>query len=127
LAAWVLDASALLCVIFREPGHRRVVPTLDDACMSTVNLAEVLTRILRDGQPIEGILTRFERFPIEWVPFSDIDAGQSAQLWPITGHAGLSLGDRACLALAIGRSLPAVTTDRVWAGLGLPIQVELIR
>ncbi len=95
--------------------------------MSTVNLAETYTRLVRDGHPLAGILARLDGLPIEWVAFSDVHAAKSGELWRSTRQAGLSLGDRACLALAIERGLPVLTADRAWAGLGLPVEVQLIR
>jgi PIN domain nuclease of toxin-antitoxin system len=123
----VLDASALLAFLFGEPGHDRVQDSLDEACMSTVNLAEVLLRLARDEAPLELLGAHLARFDIEWVAFETIHAFQSATLWSVTRRAGLSLGDRACLALAIERGLPVLTADRIWAGLDLPIDVRLIR
>jgi ribonuclease VapC len=123
----VLDASALLALLFEEPGHERVAVAADGACVSTVNLAEALTRVVRGGQLVASVLERLEVYDIEWVPFSDFHAAEAAMLWPDTSRAGLSLGDRACLALAIERSLPVLTADRAWAGLGLPVEVVLIR
>jgi ribonuclease VapC len=127
LATVVLDASALLSVVFEERGYERVLPLLESACVSTVNLAEVFTRIVRDRRPIEDVVARFDRFSVEWVAFSEGHAAQAAELWPLTRGAGLSLGDRACLALAVERSLPVLTADRAWTGLGLPVEVVLIR
>jgi ribonuclease VapC len=123
----VLDASALLVLLLDEPGRQSVEAALDDGCMSTVNLAEVYTRLVRDGHDLAGILARLDGLPIEWVAFSDVHAAKVGELWPSTSRAGLSLGDRACLALAIERGLPVLTADRVWAGLGLPVEVRLIR
>ena len=124
---FVLDASALLALLFEEPGHDRVALAADRAAVSTVNLAEVLTRFARAGHPVAAVLANLSTFAIEWVPFDEAHAGEVAALWPKTRHAGLSLADRACLALALDRGLPVLTADRVWAELGLPVDIRLIR
>lgn len=123
----VLDASAALAFLFREPGHERVAEIVNDSRMSTVNLAEVLSRFTRDGHAVAVVWARLRRSPIEWVPLAESHATVAAELAPFTMPYGLSLGDRACLALAIERGLPVLTADRAWAGLGLPVEVRLIR
>jgi PIN domain nuclease of toxin-antitoxin system len=124
---FVLDASALLALLFEEPGHDRVALAADGAAVSTVNLAEVLTRFVRAGHPVGPVLKNLDTYAIEWVAFDDVHAAEVAALWPRTRRAGLSLADRACLALAIDRGLPVLTADRAWAELGLPIDIRLIR
>jgi len=123
----VLDASALLAFLFREPGHERVAEVIDDSCMSTVNLAEVLTRFTRDGHAAAAVLARLRRSAIAWIPFAEDHATAAAELAPLTIPYGLSLGDRACLALAMMRGEPAMTADRTWAQLDLGIRIDLIR
>jgi PIN domain nuclease of toxin-antitoxin system/ribosomal protein S18 acetylase RimI-like enzyme len=105
------------------PGRRYVDSLIEQACMSTDNLAETYTCIVRDDRPLAGILTRLDALPIEWVAFSDVHASKVGELWRSTRRAGLSLRDRACLAIAIERRLPLLATNRVWAGLGLPVEV----
>ncbi|MGH6915530.1 MAG: type II toxin-antitoxin system VapC family toxin, partial [Geminicoccales bacterium] len=111
----VLDASALLALLFKESGSERVAAHIRSACMSTVNLAEALTRFARDGRPTAGVIAGLQPFGIEWVVFSETDAARTAELWPFAHQRGLSLGDRACLALALVRELPVLTADRAWA------------
>jgi ribonuclease VapC len=123
----VLDASALLAFLFREPGHERVAEVIDRSLMSTVNLAEVLTRFTRDGHGAAAVLARLRRSAIQWVPFAQDHATIAAELAPLALPHGLSLGDRACLALALTHGEPAMTADRQWAQLDLNIRVELIR
>jgi ribonuclease VapC len=123
----VLDASALLAFLFREPGHETVAALLDGALMSTVNLAEVLSRFARDGHDPRPVAARLARAGIARVAFTERLAMTAAAIVPLVAGRGLSLGDRACLALAMSRGLPALTADRRWAELDLPVPVELIR
>lgn len=122
-----LDASALLALLFREPGHEQVSAVLDQACLSTVNLAEVIGRFVRDGHDAQPIRQRLTATTIEIVPFMATDAALSAALLPVTQPLGLSLGDRACLALALARGIPALTADRTWTQLNLGVTVQVIR
>ena len=123
----VVDASALLAFLFREKGQERVATILDDCCISAVNLSEVLGRFARDGHDVEDALKMLAASPIEIVPFGSDDAALAASLVPMTRPLGLSLGDRACLALAIRREATALTADRTWLRLDLPIEIECIR
>jgi ribonuclease VapC len=95
--------------------------------MSTVNLAEVLCRLARDDRSLEHALDHFEQMGIAWIGFDRELAIGAAALLLRTMPWGLSLGDRACLALARLRNLPAVTADRAWAKLDLGIRVEVVR
>ena len=106
---------------------RRVAEMIDGSCMSTVNLAEVLTRFTRDGHDAAAVLARLRASAIEWAPFTEVQAAVAAELAPLAMPYGLSLGDRACLALALTRGEPAVSADRQWARLDLAIPVEIIR
>jgi ribonuclease VapC len=108
----VLDSSALLALLFSESGCERVAELVPRSFMSTVNLTEVLGRLARDGRALEEALDRIEQMGIAWIDFDrELAVGAAALLLP-TAPWGLSLGDRACLALARLRNLPAVTADR---------------
>jgi ribonuclease VapC len=123
----VLDSSALLAMLFFEPGCERVAEIVPQSCMSTVNLAEVLGRLARDGRALNGVLDQIEQMGIDVIAFDrEMAIGAAALLLP-TAPWGLSLGDRACLALARLRNLPTVTADRAWANLDLEIAIEVIR
>lgn len=122
-----LDASALLALLFEETGHAQVAQVLDDCCMSTVNLAEVLGRFARDGHETDRVSARLQSLPIEIVPFGVSDAVTAASLLPATRPFGLSLGDRACLALARSRGIAAMTADTAWTQLALGIEITVIR
>lgn len=123
----VLDASALLAFMFREQGHERVGPRLAEGWISTVNLSEVLARFARDGHPVAAIADAIAATGVRSVEFSVGQARLAAELAPRTRHLGLSLGDRACLALALSRGLPALTADAAWQHLAVGVPIELIR
>lgn len=122
-----LDASALMAFLFRETGHELVATELSSACISTVNLAEVLGRFTRDGHDAAAVIRKLAATSIEFVPFSSEQATLAAILLPTTRPLGLSLGDRACLALAITRNIPVWTADQSWHQLALKITVRVIR
>jgi ribonuclease VapC len=122
-----LDASAFLAFLFREKGHERVRDFLNEACLSAVSLAEVMGRFVMDGHDAPTVLQRLVAPPLEIVPFGQVDAALTASLLPHTRKLGLSLGDRACLSLAIARNIPALTADRTWIKLDLGIKIEVIR
>jgi len=111
----------------RERGHERVSPLIRDSLLSTVNLSEVLGRFSRDGHDPASVLDRLNRSPIQIVPFTATHASLAASLEPVTRPLGLSLRDRACLALAQAEGVPAVTADRDWARLDLGLDIVLIR
>jgi ribonuclease VapC len=123
----VLDSSALLAMLFFESGCERVAELVPQSCMSTVNLTEVLGRLARDGRALDEALDHIQQIGIVWIDFDRVLAIGAATLLLPTRPWGLSLGDRACLALARLRDLPAVTADRAWAKLDLGIEIEVVR
>ena len=80
---------------------------------------------MRDGHDARTVLHRLTSTSIEIVPCTAADAALAASLVPVTRPLGLSLGDRACLALALARRIPAVTADRTWARLKIGINIQL--
>ncbi len=122
-----LDASALLAFLFREPGHETVFEPISDDCISTVNLSETLSRFARDGHDPEPIAMRLADSPLEIVPFSSRQAILCARLLPPSRVFGLSLGDRACLAVAMERGIAAITAYTVWREIKVAVQIALIR
>lgn len=114
-------------MIFNEPGSDRVAPSLQGALLSTVNLAEVHTRLLLRGVPADFAWSRILSMGCEVSPFDEEQARIAAELVAKTRPLGLSLGDRACLALAMQRHATVYTTDRAWEGLDVGINVEVIR
>lgn len=127
----VLDASAVLAYLQQEAGWDRVESALlgDRCILSSVNLAEVLSRLADWGVPLDEAQARLGALDLEAVAFDGSLAYLTAALRPPTRPLGLSLGDRACLALARRRDLIALTADRGWTRLDarLGVRVESIR
>jgi len=124
----VLDASAILAFLLQEPGHDKITTAmLTRAVASSVNIAEVQTRLVREGGlPDEAwadARTTIQRV----VPFDENDARVTGSLVAQTKHLGLSLGDRACLSLGIALKAPIYTADRSWKKLNLGIPIHVIR
>ena len=97
------------------------------ALVSAINLAETAAVLLDIGVAAATVRSGLSELGVTTVPFDDALAFAAAELRPLTRTAGLSLGDRACLALALQRQLPALTADRVWTRLDLGVDVRLIR
>jgi ribonuclease VapC len=124
----VLDASALLALLNKEPGWEKVDDAIfHGAVMSAVNLSEVGSRLVREGTPATEVAADLRLWPIEIIPFGIDDANAAAAMALITRSAGLSLGDRACLSLAMKLETEALTADRAWSNLSLNVVVTLLR
>lgn len=110
----IIDASAILAAILGETGGDAVFDMLDDAAVSTVNMAEVYTYAALNELPTDAIDAFFADTGIEIASFDQQHAVIAGQLASITRKAGLSLGDRSCLALAKTRGAEVLTADRPW-------------
>lgn len=123
----VLDSSAVLAMINGEPGAEGVIELLDEAILSAVNHAEVMTKLVERG--IDRVLARSTvlKTGIQVIEFGIDLADRTGELRRQTRHLGLSLADRACLALAERERVPAVTADRNWAAVDLGIEIRFIR
>ena len=97
--------------------------------MSSVNLAEVMTILVRDGLPPADAERALAKLPITIHAFDAVLAREAGAMLAITRKFGLSLGDRACLAVAQRENLPVLTGDRAWADAGplVGVTVKLIR
>jgi ribonuclease VapC len=116
----VLDASAVLAVLNDEPGEKKVIPLLPESAISAVNLTEVGAKLLEAGMDEASAQIAVSVLGIgEIVAFTKDLAWEAARLRALTKQYGLSLGDRACLALAIRLNVPAVTADKEWSKLKL--------
>ena len=124
----VLDASALLALLKQESGSEQVATCIKEgAFMSSVNLSEVVAKFSEAGVPEAVIHEILDILGLMIVDFDGTFAYEVGLLRPLTRQVGLSLGDRACLALAKRLNLPAVTSDRAWENLSLDISVQVIR
>jgi len=111
----VLDSSAVLALLLAEPGSEQVLAVLPGAILSAVNFAEVVTKLCERGMPADRARAAIEALGVEVVDFGIELACATGELRNSTRSAGLSLGDRACLALSNQQSLPAMTADAAWA------------
>ena len=124
----VLDASAILALINREPGSDKLTAkVLADAVCSTVNLAEVQAKLVSKGWSPEDAWEDATSPIREAVFFTDEHAKIAGSLVALTQPFGLSLGDRACLALGISLKTPVYTADKTWSRLKLGLRIHLIR
>jgi PIN domain nuclease of toxin-antitoxin system len=123
----VLDASALLALINQEAGSEKVAAVLSTACMSSVNVAEVVSKLMDKGFSEVDIRKIFGALKLLIIPFDEEQGFIAGLLRANTKSLGLSLGDRACLSLAIQQKLSVLTADRVWAGLQLGLNIQMIR
>ncbi|HEX3954986.1 MAG TPA: type II toxin-antitoxin system VapC family toxin [Stellaceae bacterium] len=123
----VVDASVVIAFLVGEPFTRFDSERIGNALISAVNLAEVLTRLPEIGVPEAETAAAIARVNLRVIAFDEEQAAATAALRPLTRRVGLSLGDRACLALGKARACPVVTADRAWAGLDVGVDVILIR
>lgn len=123
----VLDASALIAFLRKDPGAEKVAAVLQRSCISAVNLTETFCKMVEYGKPLEEVAYQIERLCIPVVPFTTEQAKIAASLWKSTRAVGMSLGDRACLALALQTGLPAYTTEGEWLKCDTGAKVKKIR
>lgn len=126
-ALGVFDASVILAIIQQEPGHEKFLDLALGGLTSTVNLAEARAKLSDRGLGRKDIDKAMEFINLSPVAFDIEQAEISSELRSSTKDAGLSLGDRACLALALQRRATAYTADHGWADVKLPIKIKLIR
>ena len=124
----VLDASALLAVSKGEKGADLVLDLLEagDCVISSVNVAEVASKMLEFGLPPHELKRAIGQFIVDVIDFNQEQALACAELRPLTKSAGLSLGDRACLSLAKLMNGTAVTSDRPWMAIAEAVGVKVL-
>lgn len=123
----LLDASAILAVLRHEPGREKVAAHSPEWAISAVNAAEVTAKLVDGGMPDHEVRTTFDDLALEIIPFDAEAALLSGLMRAATRHKGLSLGDRACLALARISGEPVLTADKAWSGLDLGVEIRMVR
>jgi len=123
----VVDASSLLAFLNDEPGADAVWSALAGGLVSTVNWSEVVQKSLQREADVVGMRQDFSEAGLSFMPFTAEQSEIAAELWQSTRRFGLSLADRACLALARERQLSVLTADRAWTEMDLGFDVRLIR
>jgi PIN domain nuclease of toxin-antitoxin system len=123
----VLDSSALLAIAFGEDGAEEAARAVPGGIMSAVNASEVVTKLVDLGAGGEEARQSLFAFGLTIRPFDAAQATEAGMLRAATRAQGLSLGDRACLALALREGARVMTADRAWAKLDLGVEVVLIR
>jgi len=127
MSSAVLDASVLLAHISGERRSDPVPYIAADALMSAVNLAEVFSKLVERNVTPDQADSIIYRYGFDVVSFDEGLARRTGVLRPVTKALGLSLGDRACLALAQRERLPVFTTDKNWTKLSVGIEIRVVR
>ena len=123
----VLDASALLALVNQEPGQDVVAELLPSSLVSAVNASELVAKLTDQGMPEGEVQEVLAALDLTVIPFDEGQGLIAGYLRPVTKHFGLSLGDRACLALGLQTQCPVVTADKAWAKLDLDVEIRVIR
>lgn len=123
----VLDTSAVLALLFGEPGADKAIARGRDGIISTVCYSETVAKSLDRKVPMETIAQSLVSLKLVLVSFDEEHALAAASLRPATRHLAFSFADRACLATAKVRKLPVLTADRDWLKADLGIKIHLIR
>lgn len=122
----VFDTSAFLAIINGEPGSEIAQQHISNACMCTINIAEVVTYLVRNGYTDDPNLQRIVNL-IKPVLLDEYIAIAAGKMVAVTKNFGLSLGDRACLATAQSLKLPVYTADKKWSEIAEQIGVQVIQ
>jgi PIN domain nuclease of toxin-antitoxin system len=122
----VLDASALIAMLKNEPGADAVAATIASASMGVFNYAEVVSHFIHLGMPAVEVDDMLNPLPMTIIPADKLLARDAGRLRTATASAGLSLGDRFCLALAKREGVPAWTADKAWASVVDATSVETV-
>lgn len=122
----VLDASAILALVRGERGGSKVAAVIADAAVGVFNQAEVVSHFTHLGAPLDEIRSMLGTLPYTVVPADEALGWEAGALRAVTATAGLSLGDRFCLALAKRLAAPAYTADRAWRDVAAAAAVKVV-
>jgi ribonuclease VapC len=123
----VIDTSALLALLFREPGEDVVRARGREGLLSAVSYSETIAKAVDGGTPLALVHEAIDRLQLTIVPFDEEHGRRAASFRPATRRLEFSFADRACLATASLAGLPALAADRDWAKVDLGVEVLLIR
>ncbi len=122
----VMDASAIIAMLKGERGAAKVAAEIGGARVSSVNYAEVVSHFVHAGMPEREVDAMLDPLPLTVVPADKTLAQIAGRLRAATAEAGLSLGDRFCLALAQRDGLPAWTSDQNWKKIADTVEVKVV-
>ena len=123
----ILDASAVLAYLHEENGGLVVEKVLRGAFISTVNWCEVVQKLRTKSIDDKAVRQDLNALGVSFIAFSLEHADKAGELWQVTVPFGLSLGDRACLAMGLVENMLVMTADKIWQKIPLPLDVQLIR
>jgi PIN domain nuclease of toxin-antitoxin system len=127
MSSFVVDTSAVIASIQEEPGGEALLDDSVEWILSSVSFAEVIGVLMRKGFSRREACETMDAFDARIVEFDRALAEEAGAMIMHTRSFGLSLGDRACLALAAREKLPALTADRAWQGVQVGVQIQFIR
>ncbi len=125
--SYVLDASAVLCLLQEEKGAGRVAEALPAAIIGAVNYSEVVAKLVETGLDEATVDSVIDKLQLKVIPFDRAQAQLAGSLRATTRKLGLSLGDRACLALAAVEGAIALTCEQIWTKFEAPCRIETLR
>ena len=125
---FVLDSSAVLAYLHKETGWQIVEQILQtaDCLISTVNYSEIISKLVEKGLPIDAICNALDALNLKLIDFDNILSMSAGLLIVRTKPAGLSLGDRACLALAKHHNIPVLTADKAWKKIDIGVSIKTL-
>ncbi|MHA0337208.1 type II toxin-antitoxin system VapC family toxin [Sphingomonas aquatilis] len=122
----VLDASAILALLKSERGASKVAGVIADASVCAINQAEVISHFVHLGAPLDDVRAMLAALPYTVVAADDALAWEAGNLRAATSSAGLSLGDRFCLALAKRLGVAAYTADKAWRDIAGDVAAKIV-
>ena len=125
----ILDTSAVLAYLFDETGAEQVAPVFEagNAVISNANLAELISKLFDQGMPESAVKELLDNLEMKCMPLTEDQAFITGALRPLAKPFGLSLDDRACIALGMLEQLPVLTADAVWIKMDVDCEIKLIR